>query len=100
MDNYRSKERLTKIITEKPELLQNLNISPRKLLLFVEHLENNNVVVREKGEWEWKMGIPRCSVCNDPAPGDPYDGEVYTTTFCPNCGSDMRKGENNGKNLL
>ena len=53
-------------------------------------------VVREKGEWEWKMGIPRCSVCNDPAPGDPYDGEVYTTTFCPSCGADMRKEENNG----
>lgn len=91
MDNYRSKEKLTKIITEKPELLQNLNISPRKLFLFVEHLENNNVVVREKGEWvpgdSIVFPIWKCSLC----------GIGFITgqsNFCPNCGADMRKGEN------
>lgn len=95
MDNVRSKERLTKIITEKPELLQNLNISPRKLLLFVEHLENNNVVVREKGEWVEgkketlfrKQGNYICSNCKS------HTG-IVKFNFCPNCGADMRKKEN------
>ena len=96
MDNHRSKEKLTKIITEKPELLQNLNISPRKLLLFVEHLENNNVVVREKGEWikqegAWRMmesgesvNIHLCSCCGGYFQNAPYN-------FCPACGADMRE---------
>lgn len=87
MDNHRNKEKLTKIITEKPELLQNLNINPRKLFLFVEHLENNNVVVREKGEWD-RSGY--CSACDF---WTCYCGDY---NFCPNCGTDMRGAINNG----
>jgi hypothetical protein len=89
MDNYRSKEKLTKIITEKPELLQNLNISPRKLFLFVEHLENNNVVVREKSEWKLnRNGSATCKKCRRTTK-DAWDFDRWMN-FCPSCGADMR----------
>lgn len=42
-----------------------------------------------QGRWKWVCGIPQCSVCGKMAPGDPYDGEVYTTAYCPNCGAKM-----------
>lgn len=88
MENHRSKK-LTKIITKKPELLQNLNISPRKLLLFVEHLENNNVVVREKGEWELNSnGSATCKKCRRTT-NDAWDFDNWFN-FCPHCGADMR----------
>ena len=103
MDNRGSKEKLTKIITEKPELLQNLNISPHKLFLFVEHLENNNVVVREKSEWvkegpytsiggEYKKAL-LCPQCDSFFVSD-GDKPWQLHNFCPNCGVDMRKGKN------
>ena len=57
----------------------------------------NGVVVREKGEWIgkeeklWNLEQPlvtawECSKCG-------VFGH-YTQDFCPNCGADMRKGEN------
>lgn len=62
-----------------------------------DHLIANGVVVREKGEWEGT----RCSRCGgsymDYADADSYPaiGEPKPD-FCPNCGADMRKGENDG----
>ena len=53
----------------------------------------NGVVVREKGEWRY-CGSDRwndahaCSECGKIAMDD--------SDFCPNCGADMRKGENDG----
>ena len=60
----------------------------------------NGVVVREKGEW---MEMVDC--VEDGYTGEYYE-EIYynclncdyatteNTPFCPNCGADMRKGEN------
>jgi rubrerythrin len=55
-------------------------------------------VVREKGEWEPVLNergqqyneeiyenVWRCPVCGE---------ETFRRNFCPNCGSDMRKVEN------
>ena len=69
-----------------------------------DHLIANGVVVREKGEWidrfvrDW-----RCSKCGEPIyKVRNVDGYCYDDkpSFCPNCGADMRKGENDGKNLF
>lgn len=55
----------------------------------------DGVVVREKGDWEGTI----CSRCGgsymDYADTDSYPaiGEPKPD-FCPNCGADMRKGEN------
>lgn len=46
------KTRITKLLTSKPELLQNLNLSPRRVLLLVNHLIENGVTIRERGRWE------------------------------------------------
>ena len=64
-----------------------------------DHLLANGVVVREKGEWvkNW---------CDNNLIGHEYEDcpfcgcEILDTEkfwdahFCPNCGADMRKGEN------
>ena len=50
-----------------------------------DHLIANGVVAREKGEWD-RSGY--CSVCDF---WTCYCGDYH---FCPNCGADMRKGEN------
>ena len=68
----------------------------------VDHLLANGVVVREKGEWV--LGRVEPGYCT---PGGnrpwicPKCGSVIswrldkpTENFCPNCGADMRKGEN------
>ena len=59
----------------------------------VDHLIANGVVVREKGEWDDSYdGItPYCTAC-----GRSHRGMNRTPNFCPNCGADMRKGENDG----
>lgn len=66
--------------------------------LLVDHLIANGVVVREKGEWEPILNSRgehaevelcaswwRCKKCGH---------EDFLANFCPNCGADMRKGEN------
>ena len=48
---------------------------------------------RPKGEWEEKNDRYGyfCSVCGELLPcSEEYD---FRTDFCPNCGADMRKGE-------
>lgn len=66
--------------------------------LKVDHLIANGVVVREKGEWiekeDWNVDdyYYTCSVCKEDFVT--IDGEPMRSNFCPNCGSDMRKGEN------
>ena len=52
----------------------------------------NGVVVREKGEWGAPFKVDadnigrKCSQCGEFG--------VPCFNFCPNCGADMRKGEN------
>lgn len=61
-----------------------------------DHLIANGVVVREKGENLKANILPslfECSKCGW------FDWDTYTNdtggyNFCPNCGADMRKGEN------
>ena len=60
------------------------------------HLIANGVVVREKGEWIAGVGswsTRRCSACNWKIPYSWYV-DLDELKFCPNCGADMRKGEN------
>lgn len=55
--------------------------------------DRSKYVVREKGEWVTHSDRPDsliCSVCKcgfDMWKHDPHN-------YCPNCGADMRKGEN------
>ena len=66
----------------------------------VDHLIANGVVVREKGEWlhvcgkgrhaEYECSECKIHVCFDEKIG----GDIPAYNFCPNCGADMRKGEN------
>lgn len=71
----------------------------------VDHLLANGVVVREKGEWigegdgyadgEIVYDVWYCSECNH-CIDDGTDDPSLLPNFCPNCGADMRKGENDG----
>ena len=65
-----------------------------------DHLLANGVVVREKGEWDdtgrytfvdGSLAI-RCNLCG--AALNEEEWNKYHWHFCPNCGADMRKGEN------
>lgn len=65
-----------------------------------DHLLANGVVVREKGEWLHVCGKGRhaeyeCSECEIHVCFDEkIGGDIPAYNFCPNCGADMRKGEN------
>ena len=50
---------------------------------------------RPQGEWvvdDWSK-IIECNKCHGQAPIDITSGEQYESNFCPICGADMRKGE-------
>ena len=61
--------------------------------LLADVLLANGVVVREKGEWKYyrKQGIAVCTSCSFERKVDDNFGMAVA---CPNCGADMRKGEN------
>lgn len=50
--------------------------------------------VRENVHGEWLNG--RCNQCGEHAPFWAMASTYYQSNFCPNCGTDMRKGENDG----
>ena len=62
--------------------------------------DRSRYVVREKGEWDdsgrYKFAnggkAIRCPICGACLNEEEYD--LYVWNFCPNCGADMRKGEN------
>lgn len=63
--------------------------------------DRSSYVVREKGEWEVRVDdydneYMLCPVCRE----EFYDGDNDTVdrtpNFCPNCGADMRKENDNG----
>ena len=45
----------------------------------------------ERKNGRWLMG--KCSLCGGDAPYYPMSSGYYTSDFCPNCGADMRGGE-------
>lgn len=52
---------------------------------------------RAKGEWKWNddNGYYYCSECGAVSPREDQDGEyIDCPRYCPNCGADMRKEEN------
>ena len=63
--------------------------------IIADHLLANGVVVREKGEWLWSEENECwvCSKCELSALNN-YRGNSTESNFCPTCGADMRKGEN------
>ena len=76
---------------------------PSLIASLADHLIANGVVVREKGEWVGEGDgyadgeivydvwyCPECDHCIDDGTDDP----ALLPNFCPNCGADMRKGEN------
>lgn len=63
--------------------------------LLADVLLANGVVVREKGEWRNnKDDYPECDKCGYMPQYDPMIDDIYYSDFCPNCGADMRNGEN------
>lgn len=59
--------------------------------------DRSRYVVREKGEWRNnKDGYPECDRCGYMPQYDPMIDDIYYSGFCPNCGADMRRGENDG----
>lgn len=50
---------------------------------------------RKRGEWIDTGTHLKCSVCNEylGASIRGRNGELYCTAFCPNCGADMRGGD-------
>ena len=91
------REKLIGLLLTEPWTIQARGNSKRLAVagMVADHLIANGVVVREKGEWEGT----NCSRCGgsymDYADADSYPaiGEPKPD-FCPNCGADMRKGEN------
>lgn len=61
----------------------------------IDELENAPTIEgRKKGKWEQDNPFtkPRCSECGEPCFG--LHGFDYTLTpYCPNCGADMRGGD-------
>ena len=88
--------------TEKlAELLGKMvDFSDGTLYLMADYLVGKGVVVREKGEWVERKEIFSESEGEVDAVGCPKCGKSQRkynrTPFCPNCGADMRKGENDG----
>ena len=111
-------ERLREIASLTPPICQHgrpieLDVMGKKITAYCKPFEQfrdllreaadalaNGVVVREKGEW-----MEMVDYVEDGYTGEYYE-EIYynclncdyatteNTPFCPNCGADMRKGEN------
>ena len=66
----------------------------------INELDTYSFPEREKGEWIYDKSINnwRCSICGQTPPPTGYVGKAdFMAThfkFCPNCGADMRKGDN------
>jgi hypothetical protein len=85
------REKLTDLIASYMEFVK--TATPKEMATY---LISNGVVVREKGEWENENSRPktyirRCTTCGGKAY---FCGVGCSYNFCPNCGADMRKGEN------
>lgn len=72
--------------------------------MIADYLIANGVVVREKGEWKPVKYNAHCS-CGKSYGTYHYECQVchrvsyaqpYGLNFCPNCGADMRRRENDG----
>ena len=97
------REKLLKLLLEHCEYKGQIDCKEDCERCLADHLISNGVVVREKGEWIGEGDgyadgeivydvwyCPECNHCIDDGTDDP----VLLPNFCPNCGADMRKGEN------
>lgn len=52
------------------------------------------------GEWMLKEHLWECDQCGCRINrANPLKGNVWNYNYCPNCGADMRKGDNNGNGI-
>lgn len=81
------REKLKQIVKRAAHSCLPSNTQALHINLLVTDLLANGVVVREKGEWRQHTNASvECPVCGG------ITAMLYN--FCPNCGADMRKGEN------
>ena len=84
------REKLTKLVEESFADQYNR----RRMIVVpdtVNHLIAHGVVVRERGEWVYDHWCEfKCPKCGALSKTEPRGEE----NFCPNCGADMRKEEN------
>ena len=67
------------------------DFTPEQEALCQFFVDRHRYVVREKGEWVYDHWCEfKCSKCGALSKTEPRGEE----SFCPNCGADMRKGEN------
>lgn len=88
------REKLIDLIASYMEFVR--TATPKEMATY---LIANGVVVRERGEWLHSKRVAfaqECSVCGGVVYWDEC-GCRHDYDFCPNCGADMRKGENDGE---
>ena len=94
------REKLTDLIASYMEFVK--TATPKEMAA---HLLAHGVVVREKGEWEdcdWVkydghgecIHYPKAALCCSRCRNAFKKELLWKPNFCPNCGADMRKGEN------
>ena len=84
------------------DLCENIDQEFLHIDVIVDALENlPSAEPRKKGKWEYfsenidglSFGIKRCSICGASKPMKLFHWEDTEINFCPNCGADMRQGE-------
>ena len=68
-------------------------------VVYAEQIDNAPTIEeRKRGQWEWHNENEfyySCSCCGHKAYGNNLEIVGGTYHFCPNCGAEMRKGEDN-----
>ena len=63
----------------------------RCIHMLIADLAKTDLKPARHGTWVWRSGIPYCSVCDEPANGDPYgNGDLFITKYCPHCGAELK----------
>lgn len=76
---------------------KNIEMFDEDIEQIADHLIANDVTIREHGKWI-KTCVPnvyQCTNCKRPTQMDMLCDSEVLRAFCPNCGADMRKEQNN-----